>query len=138
MRKITMRTRAYAIVISMAFLVILAGCASQPKTATGAATVPATQWNGQVKEFNVRAFQFGYDPSVLEVNLGDKVRITAYSSDVPHGLAIPQFGVNMKLLDKNPVTTEFIADKPGTFTFFCSIPCGSGHGAMQGKLIVKE
>ena len=132
-----MRTITYTIVICIVLFVLLAGCTSQPKSATGAVTVSAVQWNGQVKEFNVRAFQFGYDPGVLEVSLGDKVRITAYSSDVPHGLAISQFDVNMRLLGKSPVTAEFIADKAGTFTFYCNIPCGYGHGGMQGTLIVK-
>ena len=32
---------------------------------------------------------------------------------------------------------EFIADKKGTFTFSCSVPCGSGHLNMKGTLIVE-
>ena len=44
----------------------------------------------------------------------------------------------LALTSKKPVTTEFIADKAGTFTFYCSIPCGRGHGSMHGKLIVNE
>jgi len=121
-------------ILFVALLLLVAGCASKQQSATGAAAV---DWNGQVKEFTVRAFQFGYDPAVLEVNLGDKVKINAYTSDIPHGLAIPQFGVNMQLRGKNQVTTEFVADKAGTFTFYCSIPCGRGHGSMQGTLVVK-
>lgn len=119
------------IITGLFLLVLLAGCGTQDTT--GAATV---EWNGEVKEFNVRAFQFGYEPDVLEVNLGDKVKINAYTSDVAHGLAIYQFGVNMQLRGKTPVTTEFVADKAGTFTFYCNVPCGSGHGAMRGKFIV--
>ena len=124
-------------------LLVLSACASKPAVpTTGAITAkiplaPAVQWNGQVKEFTVRAFQYGFDPDKLEVNLGDKVIIHGYTSDVPHGLTLWDYGVNMKLMDKNPVTTEFIADKTGEFTFLCSIPCGSGHSKMQGKLIVK-
>ena len=124
--------RKLALATIMVLVVFLAGCAQSPGS-TGAATV---EWNGEVKEFNVRAFQFGFDPETIEVNLGDKVRITAYSDDVPHGLAIPQFGVYMSLMGKTPVTEEFIADQPGTFTFYCSVPCGRGHGSMRGKFIV--
>jgi len=91
---------------------------------------------GETKEFNVKAFQFGFDPTTIEVNLGDKVVITAYSVDVPHGLAIPDFGVNMLLMDSTPQTIEFLADKKGIFNFFCSVPCGSGHGSMRGFLVV--
>ncbi len=124
-------------------LLILSACASKPAApTTGAVTAkippaPAVQWNGQVKEFTVRAFQYGFEPDKLEVNLGDKVVIHGYTSDVPHGLALWDYGVNLNLMDKNPVTTDFIADKAGEFTFMCSIPCGSGHSKMQGKLIVK-
>ena len=127
--------RKYAMVIILTALVLLVGCGRQP--ATGAVSGPTTDdVTGEVKEFTVRAFQFGYEPSTLEVNLGDKVIIHGYTSDVAHSITIPQFYVSMSLTSKTPVTTEFIADTPGEFTFYCSIPCGSGHGRMRGKLIV--
>jgi len=90
---------------------------------------------GEVKEFDIEAFQFGFEPSVIEVNQGDVVKITAKSRDVPHGLKISAFNVNMAL-DKNPKTIEFVANRKGEFDYFCSIPCGSGHGKMRGKLVV--
>jgi len=114
-------------------LLILAGCAKGQTT--GAASV---EWNGEVKEFTIRAFQFGFEPDTLEVDLGDKVVINAYSSDVPHSLAILGYGVDLPLIPGTPVSTEFIADRAGYYTFQCNIPCGRGHGAMRGKLIVKE
>jgi len=91
---------------------------------------------GETKEFRIRAFQFEYSPSTLEVNQGDRVVITAYSSDVPHGLSIPGYGVNLYLDGQNEKTAEFVADKKGTFEFYCSVVCGSGHGTMRGQLIV--
>ena len=90
-----------------------------------------------IKEFKIEAFQFVFDPETIEVNQGDKVRFIAWSRDVPHGLKIKEFGVEMKLQDSNPQTVEFIADKKGTFTFYCSVPCGANHKEMKGKLIVK-
>lgn len=95
------------------------------------------QLTGETKEFTIEAFQFGFSPSTIKVNQGDKVRIIASSRDVPHGLAIPEFGVNMYLPGPAPKTIEFIADKKGTFTFYCNIPCGSGHSSMRGQLIIK-
>ncbi|MAG38869.1 cytochrome C oxidase subunit II [Candidatus Woesearchaeota archaeon] len=93
---------------------------------------------GEVKEFIITAFQFGYNPSILEVDKGDLVRIIASSRDVSHGLAIPLFGVNLYLgSDGSEQTVEFLADKEGTFTFYCSVSCGSGHGRMSGQLIVR-
>lgn len=93
--------------------------------------------DNNVKEFKIEAFQFGFDPNTIEVNQGDKVRFIAWSRDVPHGLTIREFEVKMNLQDSNPQTVEFVADKKGTFTFFCSVPCGANHKEMKGRLIVK-
>lgn len=92
---------------------------------------------GELKEFNVKAFQWGYEPDTITVNKGDKVRIIAESLDTPHGFAIDEYGVNLYLDGLRSKTAEFVADKTGTFTFYCNVPCGSGHENMQGKLIVR-
>ena len=92
---------------------------------------------GEVKEFNIKAFQWGYEPDTITVNKGDRVKIIAESLDTPHGLAINEFGVNLYLDGLSSKTAEFVADKTGTFTFYCNIPCGSGHSSMRGRLIVK-
>ncbi len=92
---------------------------------------------GQVKEFKMTAKQFAFEPEIIEVNKGDKVRLIVASVDVPHGIAIPEYGINERLNPGEPVTIEFIADKEGTFTAFCSVFCGSSHSNMKGKIIVK-
>ena len=99
------------------------------------ATKPTTA-TGTVKEFKMTAKQFAFEPSTIEVNKGDKVRLIVTSTDVPHGIAIPEYGINERLDVGKPVTIEFTADKQGSFTAFCSVFCGSGHSAMKGKIIV--
>ena len=93
--------------------------------------------NGDFKEFKITAKQFEFSPSTIEVNKGDKVRLIVTSTDVPHGIAIKEYGINEQLNPGKPVTIEFTADKAGTFTAYCSVFCGSGHGKMKGNLIVK-
>jgi len=91
---------------------------------------------GEVKEITVSAFPFSFDPDTITVNVGDTVRLTAYSEDgMEHGIAIPEFGVEMTF-DYYPQTVEFVADKAGTFPFSCSVYCGTGHRDMKGKLVV--
>ena len=90
-----------------------------------------------IKEFKITAKQFSFDPSTIEVNKGDKVRLLITSADVPHGFSIAEYGINVKLSPGKTETVEFTADKQGTFTTFCSVFCGSGHSNMKGKLIVK-
>ena len=93
--------------------------------------------SGEVKEFKMTSKQFSFEPGVIEVNKSDKVRLIVTSIDVPHGIAIPEYGINERIDPGKPVKIEFTADKQGTFTAYCSVFCGSGHSNMKGKLIVK-
>lgn len=93
--------------------------------------------SGDIKEFRITASQFSFNPPVIEVNKGDKVRLIVTSADVPHGISISEYGINERLNPGEPATIEFTADKEGNFTAFCSVFCGSGHSNMKGKIIVK-
>ena len=90
-----------------------------------------------VVEIDMVAKQWDFTPSTITVNEGDKVKLNIRSVDVTHGFAIFEFGVNERLTPGETTTVEFVADKAGEYTFSCSVPCGSGHGGMRGKLIVE-
>lgn len=111
-------------------LVFIVGCGE--KTATESNVQPT----GEIKEFDIIAKNWEFSPSTIEVNLGDKVELHVESIEGTHGFAISDFGINERLVPGNDVHIDFIADKRGTFGFFCSVPCGSGHGGMRGQLIV--
>ena len=128
--------------IEVFLLVFLIAACSQknPNDSIGQGT-PMNQESstrsGEVKEFKMTAKQFAFEPSTIEVNKGDKVRIIVTSTDVSHGISIPEYGINERLEPGKPVNIEFTASKSGTFTAFCSVFCGSGHQSMKGKIIVK-
>ncbi len=90
-----------------------------------------------VKEFKMTAKQFAFEPETIEVSKGDRVRLVVTSVDVPHGISIPEYGINERLDPGKPAVIEFTADKEGTFTAFCSVFCGSGHSNMRGKIVVR-
>ncbi len=90
-----------------------------------------------VKEFDIEAFQFGFEPSTITVNNGDRVRIRLTSRDVTHGFSIMQFNVKTEIEPGKTSVVEFTANKSGNFTFFCSFYCGDGHSEQNGQLIVK-
>lgn len=117
---------------------LISACAQQKtENLVGQGTpVPQAPSQGEVKEFKMTAKQFQFEPATIEVNKGDKVRLIATSADVPHGISIPEYGINERLDPGKPVTIEFTADKQGTFTAFCSVFCGAGHSNMKGKIIV--
>jgi len=74
----------------------------------------------------------------LIVNLGDTVKITVINGDPAlHDLRIDEFGVytGELLQDEQTVTIEFIADHPGNFTYYCSIP-GHQQIGMEGLIQV--
>ena len=41
-----------------------------------------------IREIQVKAFQYGWEPSTIVVNKGDKVRFAITSVDVPHGFEL--------------------------------------------------
>lgn len=101
-------------------------------------TSPST---GVVREFTMTAENFKYVPNVIEVNLGDTVLIHIKGLDDGsgngHGFSLSNFKINEVIRKDKTTEIEFIADKKGTFTFSCSVPCGSGHSSMKGTLIVE-
>lgn len=95
-----------------------------------------TAQNRTMKEFRITAKQFVFEPSIIEVHKGDKVRLLVMSLDIPHGIAIPEYGINERLDPGKLVTIEFNATKEGTFLAYCSVFCGPGHNKMKGKIVV--
>lgn len=90
-----------------------------------------------VKEFDMTARQWAFEPSIIRVKEGDRVRLNIKNEDVTHGFAIFEFNVNERLQPGKTTIVEFTADKKGEYTFFCSVQCGQGHRDMKGKLIVE-
>lgn len=90
-----------------------------------------------VHEFNITAFQWGYEPSTIKVHKDGRVVLYLTSRDVIHGFAIPEYEIVVKIEPGKITPVSFIADKEGEFTFYCSIFCGVGHSEVKGKLVVK-
>lgn len=84
------------------------------------------------REINVKAFKFGYEPNVIKVTKGEKIKISIDNADVLHGIRIPDLGI------KGDEVLEFTANQAGEFTWYCTNMCGEGHRSMQGKLIVED
>ena len=110
-----------------------------PATPVQEQTPPAIQPSTpHLVEINMIAKKFSFEPSEIRVHKGDHVKIHVKSVDVPHGIRIEDYDINVGLPPNEEKTVDFIADKVGTFDFECSVYCGSGHGSMEGKLIVEE
>ncbi len=91
----------------------------------------------KTKEFDITAKNWEFIPNTITVNKGDTVKLKITSIQGTHGFMLSEFGINERLVQGNTVDVEFVADKVGTFTFACSVPCGRGHGGMRGQLVVE-
>lgn len=111
---------------------------------------------GDVKEIPVSAKKYEFGPAEIRVKAGTHVRLVVTSTDREHGFEISpvadgadksagpglKFDASVskpdfKLLKDQPVTVEFMADKPGTYSFKCSVLCGMGHHNMKGQIVVE-
>ena len=99
---------------------------------------PEVETQPNVKAFSITARQWEFEPSTITVNKGDTVQLTLTSVDVKHSYSISAFGVNEMLNPGATVETSFVADKVGTFTSACNVPCGQGHVGMTGTVVVLE
>ncbi len=94
-----------------------------------------TMVNG-IREIEIEASQFEFTPDHLTVNQNEEVRLILTTADVTHGFGLSQFDINATINPGETTVIEFTADTVGVFTFFCTVPCGPGHGAMTGQLEV--
>ena len=96
------------------------------------------EWNGNTEEFTIKIAEFSFDPDYIEVNQGDKVVITLKNKGkIPHNLVISEFNVETKTIEPDEEDTiNFIADKKGQFTFYCSIE-GHRNAGEFGELVVE-
>ncbi len=83
-----------------------------------------------------------FTPDIVTAKVGDKVIIhltnTEQTADATHGFAVPTRNVMVSLDPGESTTVEFIADKPGTYSYYCTEFCSALHLEMQGWLIVEK
>jgi len=79
----------------------------------------------------------GWNPDVIQAEVGQPLDLKLTSDDVVHGFAVGQ--MDMQSVDILPgkvtdITLTF--DKPGIYTFFCTRWCGLNHWRMRGAIEV--
>lgn len=119
-----------------------------------------------VKEVALKAFQFGFRPApivvpnntrvVLHITVDETLSSSTEGHDA-HGhaagnlswdqnIATPLHGFSLASYDASLNTVEFdglvttlkfTADRPGNYTFICTVFCGTGHGRMLDTLVIQ-
>ena len=90
-----------------------------------------------VDSSHLRFYIDGVENPSIKVNDGDKVRIEFSSSEGFHDWRVDEFNAfTEKVKEGEKSSVEFIADKKGTFEYYCSVGKHRENG-MNGKLIVE-
>jgi len=78
---------------------------------------------------------WGFSIDHITVYAGDNVDVSILNpGDDPHTFTITELGVNQAIKGNGSSHTSFIAEKVGTYRFFCSIPEHSPY--MSGEITV--
>lgn len=89
-----------------------------------------------IKDFVVKGEGFAFDLKNIVVNEGDTVRITFMNEGGFHDLVIDEFNVRtQKLPAGQSESIVFVADKKGTFEYYCSVGTHRQQG-MVGTITV--
>jgi nitrous-oxide reductase len=80
-------------------------------------------------------------PDVIRIKQGDTVSLhitnVETARDATHGFAIPGYNKQVSLDPGEVVTIDFVANRSGSFGFYCTEFCSALHLEMQGWLLVE-
>lgn len=95
------------------------------------------QKTGETKTFIVSGKSFSFTPNEIRVKKGDTVKITYKNTGGFHDFTLDEFNVKTPQIQSGQTADiEFVADKAGTFEFYCSVGNHRAQG-MKGNLIVE-
>src|SRR3989344_2388548 len=129
------------LIIVLAAILFLAGAQEpapieneEPGTNQSMTTPPPS---GQTREFTISGKPFEFSQKEITVNRGDTVKINFRSENGMHDFVVDEFGAKTDTLQTGQSDTiTFVADKTGTFEYYCSVGNHRAMG-MKGNLIVK-
>lgn len=108
--------------------------------AVGSAVENAKERNGAVKEVNMTSYYddkgVWFSVKEIKVKKGDLVRVKVTNTKGTHDFVLDEFGVKLETPVNEEVVAEFVADKVGSFEYYCSKPGHKARG-QWGTLIVE-
>jgi nitrous-oxide reductase len=97
--------------------------------------------NGTKVDVYMTCIRSKFVPEQFEVHEGDQV--TLHLSNVEtvrnmtHGFALSKYGINVAVDPGQTQETTFIANKLGTYWYYCTWFCSALHLEMRGRMLVK-
>ncbi len=111
--------------------------APTPTSSVSPSPTPTGAVQGSVKVIAVSGNSFSYDPKEITVKKGDTVRIVFTNTEGFHDWVIDEFNARTPKIPAGQVSTiEFVANKTGSFQYYCSVGSHRAQG-MWGTLVVQ-
>jgi nitrite reductase (NO-forming) len=140
--------KLFVLLLTISVLLSACGASSETETALTSPGLPdgklveysllSTMMDGQMAFLGVGGGIDGVKNPTLSASVGDTVRVTLTGGDaVEHDVAFPDFNAKSEHISGKGSTStfEFVADKPGTFTYNCLL-AGHKEAGMIGKFEV--
>lgn len=80
----------------------------------------------------------GFRPKVVNVRKGDAVRLSLSSADGEHCFALDAWRIEKRVRAGKATVVDFVAEKTGTFPFYCCLESGAAAEREHGRLVVTE
>jgi len=87
---------------------------------------------------HVTMSQGAFNPKTITVAQGTRVRLVLTAGERRYGMAIDGYGVSAVAAAGQTVQVDFVADKPGTFNYYCHVDIGDLKSKMTGRLVVSQ
>jgi len=88
------------------------------------------------KRIEITASRFKYEPDKITLKKGETVILVLHSTDVTHGLKVPEMNVNTEIKKDKETEIQITPQETGHFVGKCAHFCGSGHGSMTLQIDV--
>ena len=100
------------------------------------AMVPA--FADSTRTIDVALSHDAFSPERIEARRGEKIRLNVTSTDGAQGFQIKELGLDARIpAGARAVTLDFTPTEAGTFEITCGKYCGSGHGHINARLVVR-
>src|SRR5215475_9639146 len=90
------------------------------------------------QKIDIVASRFSYSPAEITVKRGQPVTLVFHSTDVTHGLKLPELGVTAEIRKGQDTEITVTPSEDGQFTGKCAHFCGKGHGSMTLRVNVVD
>jgi cytochrome c oxidase subunit II len=98
---------------------------------------PSTQ-EPERRRIDVVARRFAFEPSEIDVSVGERIELAIKSADGVHGIEIKQLKIKRQIpRGDTAIRIEFTAPAAGRYPIVCSEYCGANHEDMKGALVVR-